>query len=434
VRETGEDWRTWAQRLYEAHGWTEALVVDLSPEQLMGEPLPDLNPPVWEVGHVAWFYEFWVLRYQGEGRYRPSMLDRADELYNSSTVPRAERWTRPILGLADATGYLQRTTEAILSQLESESATEETRYLLEYALHHEYMHIESLWYTRQRLGYPLPPGFSPLPPPPNRPVPGPRDVSIDGGEFWLGASADAGFVFDNEKWAHPVIVEPFRISRYLVTNQEFLAFVESGGYRDWRLWLPQGWHWRQHAEAEHPLYWRFVPDEGWQMRHFDRWLPLAPEAPVMHVNWYEAEAYCRWARRRLPTEAEWELAASWDPESGQKRRHPWGEEAPDPTRANLGAWYLGPISVYALPGGDSALGLAQLVGQGWEWCADAFAPYPGFTPDPYREYSQPWFYTHRILRGGSWVTPPGLLRNTWRNYYLPWRREVFATFRTCAVD
>jgi iron(II)-dependent oxidoreductase len=151
---------------------------------------------------------------------------------------------------------------------------------------------------------------------------------------------------------------------------------------------------------------------------------------VIHVNWYEADAYCRWAGRRLPTEAEWEAAAAGpDP----KRRFPWGDEPPDPTRANLDGTALGCCDVAACPAGDSGFGCRQMFGNVWEWTASDFGPYPGFVPDPYKEYSQPWFGTHKVLRGGAWPTRARLLRTTWRNFYTPDRRDVWAGFRTCAV-
>jgi iron(II)-dependent oxidoreductase len=223
-----------------------------------------------------------------------------------------------------------------------------------------------------------------------------------------------------------------------VTQAEFAAFVEDDGYGRQALWCPEGWRWRESSQAQHPVYWRRAPDRGWQRRHFDRWVPLEPHRPVLHVNWYEADAYCRWAGRRLPTELEWEVAAAAEPAesepslSGRKRRFPWGDESPTPQQANLNGSALEAIDVGALPAGDSALGCRQMIGNVWEWTASDFLPYPGFVADPYKEYSQPWFGTHKVLRGGCWATRARLLRNTWRNFYTPDRRDVWAGFRSCA--
>ena len=216
-----------------------------------------------------------------------------------------------------------------------------------------------------------------------------------------------------------------------MTQAEFAAFVEDGGYRRRELWAAEGWTWRERAAAGCPVYWqREAP--GWLRRDFDRWVPLEPHRPAIHVNWYEADAYCRWAGRRLPTEAEWESAASGHGAGAKKRPFPWGDDAPTPERANLDGRAAGCVGVADQAAGDSPCGCRQMIGNVWEWTADAFTPYPGFTPDPYKEYSAPWFGDHKVLRGGCWATRGRLLRNTWRNFYRPDRRDVFAGFRTCA--
>jgi iron(II)-dependent oxidoreductase len=255
-------------------------------------------------------------------------------------------------------------------------------------------------------------------------------VAVGGGSFSLGAERTEPFVFDNEKWAHPVRLRPFAIARAPVTQAEFAGFVEEDGYRRRELWGDAGWAWRVLEAAEHPVYWRRDP-AGWLRRDFDRWVALEPHRPMIHVNWYEAEAYCRWAKRRLPAEAEWEAAASADG-GGSKRRFPWGGTSPTPHHANLDGRALGCVGVAAYAAGDSRCGCRQMLGNVWEWTADAFLPYPGFVADPYKEYSAPWFGDHRVLRGGCWATRGRLLRNTWRNFYRPDRRDVFAGLRTCA--
>ena len=177
------------------------------------------------------------------------------------------------------------------------------------------------------------------------------------------------------------------------------------------------------------MYWQREED-GWLRRDFDRWLPLERHRPVIHVNWYEADAYCRWAGRRLPTEAEWELAACG---FAAPVRYPWGNDFPTTRHANLDGLALGCADVGAFPEGDSPFGCRQMIGNVWEWTADDFLPYPGFVVDPYKEYSEPWFGTHKVLRGGCWATRARLLRNTWRNFYTPERRDVWAGFRTCSL-
>jgi iron(II)-dependent oxidoreductase len=312
---------------------------------------------------------------------------------------------------------LERTCEALRDG--------EHRYFHELALFHEDMHGEALAYTRQTLAYPPPPWHCD-PAPQSGPWPG--DVEIPGGTLELGAKPNAPhFVFDNEKWAHPVRVEPFRIARAPVTNEEFARFVDDGGYARDELWSDAGRAWRDASDARAPSYWTKEHGE-WKLRRYDAIVPLPPHRPILHVGWYEADAYCRWAHRRLPSEAEWEMAAT----GGDGRTFPWGDAPPDATRANLDARVGDPVDVSAHEAGDSPHGCRQMIGNTWEWTSTRFAPYPGFVVDPYEEYSAPWFATpHMVLRGGCWATRGRLLRNTWRNFYPPDRRDVFAGFRTC---
>jgi iron(II)-dependent oxidoreductase len=314
-------------------------------------------------------------------------------------------------------------------------------YFLHLVLFHEQMHAEAITYTRQTLSYPRPQlstnridaeylgndkDFS-------------GDALVPGGEFVLGDSPGTPFVFDNEQKPHAVDVLPFSISRTSVTNKEFAAFVEEAGYRRRELWSDEGWRWRQDACAEHPVYWQAQLNERWLRRDFDSWVPLEERVAVINVNWYEADAYCRWAGRRLPTEAEWEMAASCEPSADghsiaeYKRLYPWGNEGPTPNRANLDWRAMGCIEVDALPAGDSAFGCRQMIGNSWEWTNSTFDAYEGFEPGPYKEYSAPWFGDHKVLRGGCWATRSRMIRNGYRNFYTPDRRDVWAGFRTCAI-
>lgn len=424
-----------AGMLREARGRTLDLVADLSDEQLMGPRLSIINPLIWEIGHVAWFQEKWALRHlRGRGPLRQD----ADQLYDSAAVPHDTRWDLPLPSRQETLNYMQGVLDCVLDQLRDPLSGDEIYFHL-LALFHEDMHSEAITYTRQTLGYPEP-RFSGAADAAGSHGSAGRlegDVEVPGGIFYLGASPDMGFVFDNEKWAHEVKLRPFRIARAAVTQAEFAAFVDDGGYRDRRWWSEDGWRWRERAGAEHPVYWRKEANGRWLRRAFDRWVALEPDLPVIHVNWYEAEAYCRWAGRRLPTEAEWEMAASAEPGDGTlwlKRKFPWGDDPPTPARANMDWRAMGCLPVGALPEGDSYFGCRQMIGNVWEWTADDFKPYPGFVVDPYKEYSAPWFGDHKVLRGGCWVTRSRLIRNTWRNFYKPSRRDVWAGFRTCALE
>ncbi len=332
---------------------------DLEGERLLGPKLAIVNPPLWEIGHVSWFQEHWCLRRRKDGSLGDSILPGADALYDSSAVAHDTRWDLPLPGIADTRTYGERVLELVRERLAREADSEFLRYFVRLSTFHEDMHAEAFHYTRQTLGYP-----DPVPVALSSSV-AVGDIKIDGGVFPLGAPKSDGFVFDNEKWAHEVQVASFRIARSPVTNAQFMAFVEQGGAA--------------------PRYWK-KQDGAWHERRFDRWLPLAMGEPVRHVSWHEARAYCAWAKRRLPTEAEWEHAA--------------------------------PRLAY---------------GQLWEWTDTGFGPYPGFAADPYKEYSQPWFGTHKVLRGASFSTVARLRCNTFRNFYTPDRADVFCGFRTCAL-
>ena len=413
---------------------TLTLIQGLDAQQLMGPRLPTVNPLRWEIGHAAYFHEYWVLRqHLGEAPGRPDV----DRLYDSITIAHDTRWDLPLPSLEETLAYMDGVRRRVREHLEQDPADARRDYLAQYAVFHEDMHTEAFTYTRQTLAYP-PPAIG-TPTDPGWSAGGLQgDAEIPGGTFLLGARPEDGFVFDNEKWAHPVEVAPFRIARAAVSNAEFAAFVDAGGYRHPEFWDEAGWEWRSSADLEHPVYWRRGAD-GWEWRHFDRWEPLPPQAAAIHVSWYEAKAWCRWAGRRLPTEVEWEVAAAGEPSADGstlapvKRRYPWGDTPPDPSRANLDGRALGTIDVGALPAGDSAFGCRQMLGNAWEWTDTTFGPYPGFTPDMYRDYSMPLFGQTRVLRGGGWATRSRLIRNTWRNYYGPDRNDVLAGFRTCAV-
>jgi iron(II)-dependent oxidoreductase len=302
-------------------------------------------------------------------------------------------------------------------------------YFVQLAIFHEDMHAEAFHYMRQTLAYPAP-QLHPRNIDGDGGIPASGDARIPGGRFMFGAHRRQGFVFDNEKWEHAVEIQPFLIARCCVSNAQFAEFVEEQGYLRREFWSEAGQQWLQQARAQGPQYWRKF-DGHWQQRRFASWLPLQADEPVMHVNWHEAQAYCRYAGRRLPTEAEWEMAAA-NAGTETKRVYPWGDEFPDDRHANLGS--SGPAAIEALPAGDSLHGCRQLIGNIWEWTDTTFSPYPGFTPDPYKEYSQPWFGTHKVLRGGSFTTPARLIRNTWRNFYPPERGDIFAGLRTCAIE
>jgi gamma-glutamyl hercynylcysteine S-oxide synthase len=418
------------QNLHEARQRTLQLVEDLDDEQMIGPRLAIVNPLRWEIGHVAWFQEYWVLRHLCG---RAPLLPGGDALYDSAKVDHDTRWDLSLPQKSDTIVYTIRVLEDV-KEFVGKRLTNQTEYFLSLALFHEDMHAEAITYTRQTLGYPAPQltQFNGQSQTPDADLIANSDAFIPGGPFMLGNTAEDAFVFDNEKQPVQIDVQPFAISRTATTNAEYRAFVDDRGYERSGLWSNDGWQWRQDVGANHPVYWKFDGGEWWR-RNFDEFVRLESNLPVLHVNWYEAEAYCRWAGRRLPTEAEWEMAASTEPGTSRKLRFPWGDEPPIPSRANLDSRAMGCVAVDALPAGDSAYGCRQMIGNTWEWTATDFNPYPGFVAGPYKEYSEPWFGNHKVLRGGCWATRSRLINNTYRNFYTPDRRDVWAGFRTCAM-
>jgi iron(II)-dependent oxidoreductase len=407
--------------LRDARERTRALYGHLDLERIEFPCIAIVNPALWELSHIAWFQEYWCLRHE---KGRASMLPGADGLFDSRTVPHDTRWHLPYPPAGELFRYMDATLEATLEALAS--TPPERRYFFALALLHEDMHGEALLMTLQTLGLSAPALGAALPS--VSPWPVSRDVAFAGGEFLQGSARESPhFVFDNEKWAHACRIGPFAMASHPVTQGEFAAFVEEGGYARPALWTEDGWEWKTQASLAAPRGWR---REGsrWHRRAFDRWIAIDAGAPMVNVSLHEALAYCRWAGRRLASETEWEFAAR---NGGTDDRYPWGD-APETTAA-LDLHHLAP-SPLAHDEPRARSGLRQLIGGVWEWTSSPFAPYPGFHPDPYREYSEPWFHSHFVLRGGSFATRSRLVHNRFRNFYLPGRNDVFAGFRTCALE
>jgi iron(II)-dependent oxidoreductase len=400
----------------DARARTLDFVRDLSDEQMRVPLLRIINPFLWEIGHVAYFQEYWVLRHV-LGR-QPMRAD-ADSLYDSARIAHDIRWDLQLPSRAETLDYLKATRDRVVEFINGSEPSPDQEYFVLLSLFHEDMHDEAFTITRQTLGYPAPPFAGSLTETQGDATARTGSVSVPGGTYVIGSQANNGFIFDNEKWAHRVDVPPYRIARAATVQQEFARFVEDSGYSRRELWSADGWAWREREQAQHPVYWRRDPEYAWMRRHFDRWVPLEPQLPVANICWYEADAYCRWAGKRLPAECEWEIAAT-------------GVEGSP--AANLDWKAGGTCDVSSHPEGDSIYGCRQMIGNVWEWTSSDFLPYPGFSEDPYKEYSLPWFGSHKPLRGGAWSTRSRLIRRAYRNFYTPDRRDIWAGFRTCELE
>jgi gamma-glutamyl hercynylcysteine S-oxide synthase len=374
--------------LHEARDRTLALVEPVAEADLDRQHHPLMSPLVWDLGHIAAFEDLWVCRESGQ---EPLRADLA-EVYDATETPRPKRANLPYLRRDEALAYMEAVQERAVASLGAVPAL-----IWEMLIEHEHQHNETMLQTlqlaepgvfapdRTRSGGAACSG---------RVVVAPRPVEI-------GFEGD-GFAYDNERPRHQVELGAYRIDRAPVTNAQFLEFVEDGGYARSELWSDEAWAERERQSWERPLYWTADGAE----RRFDSVEPLAGELPVMHVSAFEADAYARWRGARLPTEAEWEHAASLF----------------EPERGALDQLHFGPG-----PAGP-------FVGDCWEWTASEFGGYPGFEAYPYEEYSAIFFGEgYRVLRGASWATRPRVARTTFRNWDLPQRRQIFAGFR-CAAE
>jgi iron(II)-dependent oxidoreductase len=412
--------------LEEARARTLALVAPFSDAELERVHSTLMSPLAWDLGHIAAFEDLWLVH-----RYGDRPLLRADlvEVYDAMETPRAKRGDLPFLAAAEAREYLDEVRARTLDVLDERGIGDGV--LHELVLRHEQQHNETMVQTLQLAR--LDPGSS-FPrlatdadgdPPPA----GLELVEVPGGECAIGAPPPSlSFAYDNERPRHLTDVREFRIGRHPITNASYLHFVEGGGYERREWWSDEGWAWKEQYDITRPGGW--TPDHGgeWQLGQLT---PLDPRRPVVHVSWFEAEAFARAHELRLPTETEWEKAATWDQAAQMARRYPWGNESPVPgVHANVDLAQIGPAPAAAHPAGASPTGALGMIGDVWEWTASEFSAYPGFTAYPYREYSEPFFDTgYRVLRGGSWATRTRVATPTFRNWDYPQRRQIFSGFR-----
>ncbi|QFR96838.1 ergothioneine biosynthesis protein EgtB [Streptomyces tsukubensis] len=423
--------------LLAARDRTALLTDSVEGPDLVAQHSPLMSPLVWDLAHIGNQEELWLLRAVAG---REAMRPEIDSLYDAFEHPRSARPTLPLLPPEEARRYAAEVRGRALDVLgDATFHTEEgpgagfgtgltdAGFAFGMVAQHEQQHDETMLITHQLRKGPAVlsgAGFGPVVDPVRQ-----SEVLVPGGPFTMGTSTEP-WALDNERPAHRRFVEPYFIDTTPVTNAAYLRFIEDGGYEERRWWSAEGWKLVRGQRLAAPLFWH---EEGgqWLRRRFGTVQPVDPREPVTHVSWYEADAYARWAGRRLPTEAEWEKAARHDPHSGRSRRFPWGDEEPADRHANLGQRHLGPAPAGSYPDGASPLGVRQLMGDVWEWTSSDFLPYPGFVAFPYREYSEVFFGNdHKVLRGGSFAVGEVACRGTFRNWDYPVRRQIFSGFRT----
>ncbi|SDR97025.1 ergothioneine biosynthesis protein EgtB [Microlunatus soli] len=417
-----------ARSLESARQRTTALTA-FDDAELTRQHSPLMSPLVWDLAHIGQQEDLWLLR-NGKSTLQGLLPPQIESLYDAFEHPRATRPSLPLLKPGAARTFIADVRGRVLDrleQLERRGQLDQDAELFPYLMvsQHEQMHVETMLATHQlREGEPL---FGTGTALPAGRATADDVVLVPGGPFVLGVDgADEPFSLDNERPAHRVQVPAFKIARFPVTNAEYARFVDAGGYRQRQWWSEAGWAHRQQAGLERPQFWT---GDG-SRRRFGVLEEIPADQPVQHVCFFEAEAYAAWIGARLPTEAEWEKAAVWDPSTGRRRRWPWGSSAPTPALANLGGGALQPAPVGAYPGGASAYGVEQLIGDVWEWTSSGFEAWPGFRPMLYRQYSEPFFGgDFRVLRGGSWAVGDGAIRPSFRNWDLPIRRQIFTGFR-----
>lgn len=416
-----------AGELSRARERTAILTEAVDDGDLIRQHSPLMSPLVWDLAHVGNQEELWLVRDVGG---RDPVRRDIDELYDAFKHARRDRPELPLLGPDEARRYVATVRDKVFdvldhSRLDGGSKLVEHGFAFGMIVQHEQQHDETMLATHQlRTGAPV--LAAPAPPTAAAAVTG--EAFIPGGPFTMGTSTEP-WSLDNERPAHVVDVPAFHIDRAAVTNGRYAAFIDQGGYEDPRWWSAEGWQHRVNAGLTAPQHWRRDGD-GWAATTFGRTNRIADDEPVVHVCYYEADAYAKWAGKRLPTEAEWEKAARFDPATARSRRYPWGDDDPTDDVANLGQRHLRPAAAGAYPGGASPAGVHQLIGDVWEWTSTDFHGYPGFAAFPYREYSEVFFGDeYKVLRGGSFGTDRSACRGTFRNWDYPIRRQIFSGFR-----
>ncbi len=421
------------EALQDSREHTLALVESVSDEDLMRVHSPLMSPLVWDLGHIAAYEDLWLVHRFGGW---PLLREDLATVYDAFETPRAGRGQLDFLRPKAAREYLAEVRSRTLAVIEQRGVGDGV--LHEMVVRHEQQHGETMLqaiglarlvnYRLCLRGGATAPADGSIDAQPDEPPPtGLELVEVPAGACTIGAGP-VGFAYDNERPRHRTDVRGYLIGRTPITNATYLRFVEGGGYKRREWWTDEGWAWKEQYDITRPLAWTVDRDAEWRLGSLE---PFAPHRPVVHVSWFEADAFARAHGARLPTESEWEKAATWDQEQQRAQSYPWGEEPPVAgLHATVDYYGGGPAAVGAWRAGASPCGCLGMIGDVWEWTADQFSAYPGFVAYPYREYSEVFFgSTYRVLRGGSWATRARVAAPTFRNWDYPQRRQIFSGIR-----
>ena len=410
--------------LSEARQRTLDLVSPLSEENLERVHSTLMSPIVWDLGHIAAFEDLWLVHRFGN---RPLLYEDLTAVYDAFETPRAARGDLPFLRPPEARDYLEQVRARVHDVVDEAGIGD--GFVFEMVLRHEQQHGETMLQTLQLAQLPdyRLPTTEPDPAAPAAALTGFEWVEVPEGPCTIGAPTDT-FAYDNERPRHRTDVRGYLIARSPITNASYLTFVEGGGYERREWWSDEGWAWKEEYDITRPGAWTADLSAEWRLGKLE---PLEMSRPVVHLSWFEADAFARANGARLPTEVEWEKAATWDQETGRAHIYPWGDEPPQPgLHANVDHVSDGPAPAGAYPAGVSPAGCLGMIGDVWEWTSTEFVGYPGFAAHPYKEYSEVFFGGgYRVLRGGSWATRARVVGATFRNWDYPQRRQIFSGLR-----
>jgi ergothioneine biosynthesis protein EgtB len=428
-----EENKALVEQFRETRSRTLELVKNLKKDDFVVQTASYMSPPKWHIGHVSWIYEAIMSKLDKNYEFHSKEFSEyLNSYYQQFGVPHDKKLrgitSRPTVD--EIFQYFNTINQKVEKFIGSQKLSEDEKKLIVIGFHHECQHQELLVYDLQHL---LAEQYLPVR---KNKIKKQQEtqkefVEIKGGLYTMGYNGK-NYCYDIELPEHKTYLENFKIGIFPITNQEYLEFMNDGGYETYKHWLSDGWEKVKLNKWNSPMYWEKINDE-WYVRDFLGIRKINPNEPVCHVSYYEADAYCKWAGKRLPTEAEWEKASCWNEEKQEKTIFPWGNESPTEEKCNLlESHHWGCTEIGTYPNGISQSGCQQMIGDVWEWTTSEFMGYPGFKSG-FDEYNDKWFTNQKVLRGGSFGTPKMSIRGSYRNFFRLDERWLFSGFR-CVED